>query len=308
MGAKSIISYGFLVLPIAVTLGVLLGLQAFRESRGLPRPFVSNGIKTTTYCQIAFGITPDTNGEQYTLNPNQWGITDDYTDGGALCMNVTSFNNATYPTNTTAPEWSITWQFPQGPDTQPVHAFPNIKLDAEKVFPIQIEDVDRIDFEARWAYGVGDDKPDSTNAAALTDINLNSNVAIDMFLDSDPKNATDTNAAKYEVMIWLAAFGAATQPIGLAKGAVATQDINGTTFSLYYGQNSLEQSVLTWVASGTVQDFYADVGPLLQGLTGLGGPTVNDYLGYMAFGSEALYVESNVTFYNSHLSMEVVPK
>ena len=116
-------------------------------------------------------------------------------------------------------------------------------------------------------------------------------------MDPDPKNATSTVNAKYEVMIWLGVFGASTQPIGLAQGAVATQVINGTTFSLYFGENSLEQVVLTWVASTTVGNFVADIGPLLQGLTGLGGPTVNDYLGYLAFGSETLDSGANVTFY-----------
>lgn len=128
-----------------------------------------------------------------------------------------------------------------------------------------------------------------------------------MFIDSDPDKATSSVNAKYEVMVWLGKFGASTQQIGLKEGAIASQDINGTTFSLYSGVNGLNQNVLTWVASGTVPNLVADIGPLLQGLTGLGGPTVNDYLGYLAFGSEALDAGTNVTFYNPHLSMEVVP-
>ena len=142
----------------------------------------------------------------------------------------------------------------------------------------------------------------------MTAAGLNANVAIDMFIDSDPNAATSTVDAKYEVMIWLADFGAATQPIGLADGAVKTEDINGTTFSLYYGTNSLSQKVLTWVATGTVQSIDTDFGPLLQGLTGIGGPATSDYLGYMAFGSETLYSSTNVTLYVPTLSMEVVAK
>lgn len=165
-----------------------------------------------------------------------------------------------------------------------------------------------INFQTQWAYGVGDAAPDTTNLDDLTAAELNSNVAIDMFIDPDPDKATSTVDAKYEVMVWLADFGAATQPIGLAEGAISTQVINGTTFSLYFGANGQGQSVLTWVATGTVQNFEADIGPLLQGLTGLGGPTVNDYLGYMAFGSEALSASSNVTFYNPSLNMDVVTK
>ncbi|EXJ71977.1 uncharacterized protein A1O5_04479 [Cladophialophora psammophila CBS 110553] len=365
MGLRSLVSFGFVLIPIAVTISVLLGIQAYRESKGLPsNPFVDNSIKSSLYCQKAFGVTPYTNGQQYTFwawlwapwqgsaicrdfvrfsqpgyafrpptligqndtgtnhcssnvksdvailyrNPNQWALPDGYTGPGGLCMNVTTFDNGSYPTKTSAAEWSITWQFPRGPPTQPVHAFPNIKLDST-VFPIEISQVSAINFETEWYYGVGDDRPNVLNVADLTAAQLDANVAVDMFLDSDPKKATDTVQAKYEVMIWLGQFGASTQQIGLPQGAIATQVVNGTTFSLYSGVNGLGQSVLTWVASnaaGGVQTFNADIGPLLQGLTGLGGPTVNDYLGYIAFGSEALDSASNVTFYNKVLSMDVV--
>ena len=239
---------------------------------------------------------------------------------------MTSYENATYPTNTTAPQWSITWQFPPGPPTQPVHAFPNIKLDPDNVFPIEISQVAAIDFSADWAYGVGDVKPNTTNVNDLLAADVNSNVAIDMFLDSDPTKATSSVDAKYEVMVWLGVFGVATEPIGLRQGSLKTEAINGTNLyvcphchpfsarifsltlcdsNLYFGENGLGQSVLTWVAQGTVQSFHADIGPLLQGLTGLGGPTVNDYLGYLAFGSEALSASTNITFYNPNLSMDI---
>ncbi|KIW26962.1 uncharacterized protein PV07_06745 [Cladophialophora immunda] len=310
MGVRSLVSFGFVLIPIAVTISVLLGIQAYRESKGLPsNPFVDNRIKSSLYCQKAFGVTPYTNGQQYTLNPNQWALPDDYTGPGGLCMNVTTFDNGSYPTKTSAAEWSITWQFPRGPPTQPVHAFPNIKMDSS-VFPIEISQVSAINFETEWYYGVGNDRPDVMDIAALTAAALDANVAVDMFLDSDPDKATDTVQAKYEVMIWLGQFGASTQQIGLPEGAIATQVVNGTTFSLYSGVNGLGQSVLTWVASTAatgVQSFNADIGPLLQGLTGLGGPTVNDYLGYIAFGSETLDSGSNVTFYNKVLSMDVIP-
>ena len=70
MGARSLISLGFVLIPVAATISVLLGLQAYRESKGLnPNPFVStsNKITSKTYCQEAFGVTPFTNGQEYTL-------------------------------------------------------------------------------------------------------------------------------------------------------------------------------------------------------------------------------------------------
>lgn len=66
MGVKSLISYGFLVLPVAVTLGVLFGLQSYRVSRGFAPPFVSNKISHKQYCQLSYGISPETTGLQYT--------------------------------------------------------------------------------------------------------------------------------------------------------------------------------------------------------------------------------------------------
>ena len=70
MGLRSFVSFGFILVPVAVTVSVLLGLQAYRDSRGLnPNPFVgsSNKISSKNYCQKAFGITPFTQGQQYTL-------------------------------------------------------------------------------------------------------------------------------------------------------------------------------------------------------------------------------------------------
>jgi hypothetical protein len=71
--------------------------------------------------------------------------------------------------------------------------------------------------------------PNTTNVAQLADVGLNANVAIDMFLDSDSSKATSSTQAKYEVMVWLGTFGAATEPIGLKEGVLKTQDVNGTT-------------------------------------------------------------------------------
>lgn len=80
---------------------------------------------------------------------------------------------------------------------------------------------------------------------------------------------------------------------------------NNACSDLYTGVNGVGQNVLSWVAQETVQDFEGDLGPLLQGLTGLGGPTTDDYLGYLSFGSEALSASSNVTFWNPDLRLQI---
>jgi hypothetical protein len=223
-------------------------------------------------------------------------------------MNVTTYDNSTYPTKTTAPAWSITWEYPQGPESQPVHAFSNIKVDGG-VFPATVKSLAHIELDFEWTYGVGNNSAATTDESALTTDTLNANVAVDMFLDSDKESSTNSSAAAYEVMVWFADFGAAAQPIGLSSGAVTTETINGTTFSLYYGTNSLDQNVLTWLASTTTDTFSGDLLPLFTKLFSLGDntkyPTSSDYLGYFAFGSEAYYSDGFVTFSVPHLSINV---
>lgn len=61
-----LVNFGLLALPIAATLGVLLGLQSHRRATGQPLLFVDNGIKKERYCQKSFGIHPETLGQEYT--------------------------------------------------------------------------------------------------------------------------------------------------------------------------------------------------------------------------------------------------
>lgn len=235
---------------------------------------------------------------------------------GNLCMSVTTYQNGSYPSRTTAPEWSVTWQYPQGPPTQPVHAFPNIKLNADQktVMPLRISDIQTVDIDVEWYYGVGSTPPTTVEPAALSNVDAATNVAIDMFLDDDRTKSTDPEEAEFEVMVWLAAFGAATQPIGLAEGSKATEIINGVTFDLYYGQNGLGQTVVTWtVPAGTIaNNFIGDLSPLVTYDFGrltlpanIPYPSSNAYLGYIGMGSEALSATQNVTLSVPKLEMTV---
>lgn len=146
---------------------------------------------------------------------------------------VTTFNNNTYPTNTTAPEFSVSWQYPQGPESQPVHAYPNIMLDGGAL-PAKLQDLSAVDVDVQWTYGPGNSSAASTNTAELTQNNLNANVAIDMFLDADSTQAQNPEKADYEVMIWFAAIGTATDPIGMSAGVVTTKIVNGTTLYVFF--------------------------------------------------------------------------
>lgn len=63
--------------------------------------------------------------------------------------------------------------------------------------------------------------------------------------------------------------------------------------------------MFTWLANGNTTDFEGDVNQLMQRLEGFGGPTSADHLGYLAFGSEALYSTANVTLSVSELAIDL---
>ncbi|KAK2046696.1 concanavalin A-like lectin/glucanase [Colletotrichum somersetense] len=322
LGFRWVVNFVLLAIPIGVTLGVLIGIDAGRSANGDKPLFTqpdnpgtipkNNGITALVSCDKAFGLHPPSKGQEYTLNPNQWGWNEG--EDGLLCMNVTAFNNQTYSTDFSAPEFYVTWRYPRGPETQPVHAFPNIKVDGT-VLPVSISSLAGVDVDVEWSYSVGNYTTDGaaatdTNEAELTENDTNANVAIDMFLDDDKDSATDSTKAKFEVMVWFGTFGAATQPIGYqgGAGALTTQTINGTSFQLFFGQNSLEQYVLTWKAVTTVEHFVGDLSPLLTTLTTMNHanfPTSATYLGYMGLGSETLSATNVVTFRVSTLSMDI---
>lgn len=141
-------------------------------------------------------------------------------------MNVTSFNNQTYATKTTAPEFSVTWQYNPGDADAPVHAFPNVKVDG--VFPESLDSIKSIQLDFEWTMGTGNDTVTTTDITELDANAVNANVAMDMFLDSDKTEAQDSEKAKYEIMVWFARIGPATHPIGLERPELATETINGT--------------------------------------------------------------------------------
>jgi hypothetical protein len=265
------------------------------------------------------------------VNPNQWGVVAG--DPLSLCMNVrhvlspihqqtkivvselgswlakqvTTNNNETYATNITAPPFAATWQYPIGPETEPVHAFPNAKLDLPGLIPVQLSSMKGLNINTNWTYGVGDSRAASNDDATLSAENLNANVCVDMFVDADATSSQSTTTAAYEIMVWLGRWGTATLPIGWLEGERLILTVSdGTSFGLFFGANSLGQKVFTWVAHGNTTSFNADIYPLLGELSQFGGPAQTDHLGYVAFGSEALYSLQNVTFAVPGLEMDLM--
>ncbi|KAE8164196.1 concanavalin A-like lectin/glucanase domain-containing protein [Aspergillus tamarii] len=311
MALQLLVNAGLLALPIGGSVGTLMGIDAHRQATGQRPLFYNeisndgsisrNGITNTRYCDLFNPITPKSNGQLYTLNPNQWGVTDKTV--GGLCMNVTTIANGSYPTVSTAPEFSVTWKFDQETKDQTVHAFPNVQVD--NVLPASLADIEHLNLDIHWTYAMGNKTANVTDDAKFKDINTN--VALDMFFDSDIKAAKNVSIAKYEMMIWFAGYGQA-KPFGYEDGIVKTKDLNGTTFQLYTGQNDLKQEVLTWYAANTTEKFDGDILPLISDLYHLNKDielSKSDYLGVLSMGTEAFSSHTNVTFWMPKLSIDI---
>lgn len=109
-----------------------------------------------------------------------------------------------------------------------MHAFPNVKVDSG-VFPSAIKDIDEIILDFEWTYAVGNSTAETqTDEDELEGNNVNANVALDLFLDKDKEKAQNSEEAAMEIMVWFAAFGPATQPIGMDGEVLDTQELGGT--------------------------------------------------------------------------------
>jgi Glycosyl hydrolase family 12. len=189
-----------------------------------------------------------------------------------------------------------------------VHAFPNILVD--NILPIPVSSINQIVFDLHWTYGVGNTPAGFTSSSDLTANSVNTNVAVDMFFDSDPKAAQNSTQAMYEVMVWFAQIGDSSKPYG--DKTSTSRKLDGTTFNLWSGKKSDtitgEKYVLTWVASEITGRFTGDIYPLITDLYNLSGdiyPSSTDYLGILSFGTETYSAARNVTFWASTLSIDI---
>ncbi|OAA49706.1 Concanavalin A-like lectin/glucanase [Cordyceps fumosorosea ARSEF 2679] len=327
-GYKWILSFCMLIVPIAITLGVLFPLQNAHKSGGksgsflgdggigtggpgsAPRP-KDNNIELAQACtQFADLGNPqryywDKSQQQYTFNPNQWGLTNGAKSG--MCMDVLFNNNGTYAKPELAPPFQVTWQYSPAPAGQNnVHAFANIKL--EKVFPKQFSSIKKLFVDFEWKYVTGNDNTTASESATMGTKSVNTNVAIDMFSDKNSDTSQDNVKAAFEIMIWFAAIGPSAHVIGQdTTSIVRTLPLTDATtnaqvlFDLYADKHpTTSQFVMTWKAQTITEKFHGDVYPLIDYILTAGNssyPSSSDYLGSFGMGTEAYDAPSNVTFY-----------
>lgn len=99
----------------------------------------------------------------------------------------------------------------------------------DNVLPVELQKMHQFNLDFHWTYGIGVTTAKSTDVSQIDGSGVNTNVAIDMFFDSNSQTAQNSATAKYEVMVWFAKFGPAAQPIGLSAGPVTSRVLNGTT-------------------------------------------------------------------------------
>jgi hypothetical protein len=152
-------------------------------------------------------------------------------------MTMTTFENATYPTNSTAPEFSFTWEYPfriaiksaPANQTKPlIHAFPQARIADGGVLPLTLEDLGQLTLDFEWTMGTGDTNAPATSMRRLGAHEVNASVALDMYMDPDKTKAGDAGKAAFEMLIIFAHYGL-QGPVGFGNGTkVKTATLDGT--------------------------------------------------------------------------------
>lgn len=236
LNARWLVSFALWMFPIAITLGVMFSIDAATGGKGIPKsdgggsivPPLNNDTQAEQQCDTFDGIQPNVlKGHQaWVLTANPWGVKGAKT--GAICLTADTHNNQTYgiasdpKSKFGAPFWSTTWNYPPKADGS-VWAYPNIKAITDTQ---QIQKFKQIDLNLGWAYNLGSENTTvvtETNEPVLTDNgpgNAHANVALDFFVDPDsgrseqPDISKEGKFARAEVMIWFAAYGSSTFPLG----------------------------------------------------------------------------------------------
>lgn len=152
-----------------------------------------------------------------------------------LCLTTIQNENNTYPTNNTAPEFSITWEYPfhianessPANETKPlIHAFPQATLQ-DTALPITLLDLGALELEFSWTMGIGDDNAPETSVRRLESQGVNASVALDMYIDADPDKAGQGGLAGFEVIVFFAKYGL-QDPVGFGNGTIVmSTKLNG---------------------------------------------------------------------------------
>ena len=87
-----------------------------------------------------------------------------------------------------------------------IHSFPSVVLNS-KVLPVKIANITSLQVDASWAIVPSGTDANTTDADVLANVNARTDVALDMFLDTDAVTSSNTTSAGTEIMVWQADYG-----------------------------------------------------------------------------------------------------
>ncbi|KAJ5712993.1 uncharacterized protein N7483_010174 [Penicillium malachiteum] len=186
----------------------------------------------------------------YIVYNDLWG--EDYATSGEQCVGVTSLSG-------TDLAWYTTWTWAGGSSNVKSYASAALQFTAAT-----LSSITSIESTWKWSYST---------------TNIDADVSYDMFLASSA-----TGSDKYEIMVWLAAYGGAG-PISSTGSSVGTTTVGGVEFSLYTGPNG-DTTVYSFVASKTTTSFSADLKEFFTYLIDNEGLSSSLYLVDVQAGSE----------------------
>lgn len=113
---------------------------------------------------------------------------------------------------------------------------------------------------------------------------------------------TSGGTNKYEIMVWLAAYGGAG-PISSTGSALATVTIAGSSWKLYSGPNG-DTTVFSFVATSTITSFSGDLNLFFKYLVSNQGVSNSMYITSLQAGTEP-FTGSNAVFTTSAYTIAV---
>ncbi|KAM0202628.1 hypothetical protein ACHAPA_009370 [Fusarium lateritium] len=221
--------------------------------------------RATTWCDAFASVAT----EGYTFYHNNWGRGD--ATSGSQCTTLTSVNKGNFA-------WSTTWSWAGNPTK--VKSYSNVALENINK---KISNIKSVPTTWNWRY---------------TGTGMVSDVSYDLWL------APSVGAAnKYEIMIWVGAYGGAGPISEHNNPAIAKPTVGGTTWSLFKGPNG-DTTVFSFVAPSNSSNFNADLLPFLTYLTTSQGVPSSYIATKFQAGTEP-FIGSNCVFTTSAFTLSV---
>lgn len=112
--------------------------------------------------------------------------------------------------------FDATWKWTN--NSEDVHAYPHFKLDSP-LYPLPLGELSSIDFSGMFSVNVTSayNESQGQRVQSLDDSDVQYNIALDLFLDSNSTDATGP-LPHYEIMIWLS-YSFDVYPVGISTSS-----------------------------------------------------------------------------------------